>query len=207
MTPGTAEPPRPPSSLDALPGRPPPTPAPESLRAEADGTARLLSAEQVAAKLGVTKRWVYGETKAGRIPHIRLGPRFVRFPEQAIDDRLAALERGAPGPGPGGRGFESPRSPSEKPRSGAVSRSSSGLEQAAKLPRSYQTCWRLEDEGEGVRRNAETLGGVPGRSWSGTGSIRDRSSRRAADRPLATAGPRGGRQSLIGPFAWAASRA
>lgn len=62
----------------------------------------LLTADDLAAKLGVTKRWVYAETRAGRIPHVRLGPRYVRYREQAIDDWLAALERGAPGSGPGG---------------------------------------------------------------------------------------------------------
>ena len=67
-----------------------------------NGSTRLLDAGDVAAKLGVTKRWVYAETRAGRIPHVRLGPRYVRYREQAIDAWLEALERGAPGPRPGG---------------------------------------------------------------------------------------------------------
>lgn len=67
-----------------------------------NGSGCLLDADQVAAKLGVSKRWVYAETRAGRIPHVRLGPRYVRYREQAIDGWLAGLERGAPGPGPGG---------------------------------------------------------------------------------------------------------
>jgi excisionase family DNA binding protein len=62
----------------------------------------LLDAEGVAVKLGVTKRWVYAETRASRIPHVRLGPRYVRYREQSIDHWLAALEKGAPGSRPGG---------------------------------------------------------------------------------------------------------
>jgi len=63
--------------------------------------ARLLTADEVAEKLGTTKRWVYAETRASRIPHVRLGPRYVRYREQAIDAWLASIERGA-GLGPGG---------------------------------------------------------------------------------------------------------
>jgi predicted DNA-binding transcriptional regulator AlpA len=69
------------------------------------GGGRLLLAEDVAAKLGTTTRWVYAETRAGRIPHIRLGPRYVRYREPSIDAWLAAQERGpikAPGSRPGG---------------------------------------------------------------------------------------------------------
>lgn len=93
--------------MTAHPGRQA-IPAPESHRPEQaaggapNGSAALLTADDVAAKLGVTKRWVYAETRAGRIPHVRLGPRYVRYREQAIDGWLADLERGAPGNGPGG---------------------------------------------------------------------------------------------------------
>lgn len=65
-------------------------------------TGCLLTADEVATKLGTTKRWVYAETRASRIPHVRLGPRYVRYREQAIDAWLERLERGAPGPRPGG---------------------------------------------------------------------------------------------------------
>lgn len=64
-------------------------------------SSRLLCADDVARKLGVTKRWVYAETRAGRIPHVRLGPRYVRYREQALDAWIAALERGTPGSRPG----------------------------------------------------------------------------------------------------------
>ena len=47
--------------------------------AAASSGGRLLTAGDVAARLGVTKRWVYAEARAGRIPHIRLGPRYIRF--------------------------------------------------------------------------------------------------------------------------------
>src|SRR5205823_6285094 len=44
---------------------------------------RLLTADQVAALLQVTRSWVYAETHAGRIPHVRLG-RYVRYRASAI---------------------------------------------------------------------------------------------------------------------------
>lgn len=43
----------------------------------------LLTADQVAADLGVSKDWIYSEVRAGRIPHVRLG-RSVRFRAAAI---------------------------------------------------------------------------------------------------------------------------
>jgi excisionase family DNA binding protein len=61
---------------------------------------RLLTADQVAALLQVTRSWVYAETRAGRIPHVRLG-RYVRFRGSAIARWVEELERGAVS---GGRG-------------------------------------------------------------------------------------------------------
>jgi excisionase family DNA binding protein len=52
---------------------------------------RLLTVEEVADRLGVTKDWVWAQTRAGRIPHIRLG-RYRRFREEALDDWLRTLE-------------------------------------------------------------------------------------------------------------------
>ena len=40
-------------------------------------TDRLLTADEVAAMLRVTKAWVYAETRRGDLPHVRLG-RYVR---------------------------------------------------------------------------------------------------------------------------------
>ena len=52
---------------------------------------RLLTAEEVAERLGVTKDWVWAQARAGRIPHVQLG-RYRRFPRggSARDD--AAIE-------------------------------------------------------------------------------------------------------------------
>ncbi len=69
---------------------------------------RLMTAEETAERLAVPKSWVYAETRAGRIPHVKLG-RYYRYRRDAIDQWVADLERGptvyrkyAPGSGPGG---------------------------------------------------------------------------------------------------------
>jgi excisionase family DNA binding protein len=51
----------------------------------------LLTAEEVAQRLGVTKHWVWEQARADRIPHLRLG-RHLRFREEAIDAWLIELE-------------------------------------------------------------------------------------------------------------------
>ena len=51
----------------------------------------LLTAEEVAELLRVTRGWIYAETRAGRIPHLRLG-RYVRYRESAIREWMAQLE-------------------------------------------------------------------------------------------------------------------
>lgn len=53
----------------------------------------LMTAEEVAAVLGVPKTWVYAETRAGRIPHITLG-RYRRYRREALDVWIAERERG-----------------------------------------------------------------------------------------------------------------
>lgn len=70
--------------------------------------SRLMTAEETAGRLAVTKSWVYAETRAGRMPHVKLG-RYYRYRPDAIDRWVADLERGpmpyrkyAPGSGPGG---------------------------------------------------------------------------------------------------------
>jgi excisionase family DNA binding protein len=67
-----------------------------------DVSGQLLTAEQVAQRLGMTKGWVWAQVRADRIPHVRLG-RYRRFREEAIDEWVRQLERGgersrAPGP-------------------------------------------------------------------------------------------------------------
>jgi excisionase family DNA binding protein len=53
----------------------------------------LLEAAEVAAMLGMTKAWVYEQTRKDAIPYIRLG-RFVRFRRQSIEDWIRNRERG-----------------------------------------------------------------------------------------------------------------
>jgi excisionase family DNA binding protein len=40
---------------------------------------RLLTAEEIAERLGVKTQWVWAQARAGRIPHVRLG-RYRRLP-------------------------------------------------------------------------------------------------------------------------------
>jgi excisionase family DNA binding protein len=56
----------------------------------------LLTAEEVAERLRVTKCWIYAEVRAGRLPHVRLG-RYVRFRAGAIDSWIEEIERGGHG--------------------------------------------------------------------------------------------------------------
>lgn len=58
------------------------------------GTDQVLTADEVAALLRVTKGWLYAETRAGRIPHLRLG-RYVRYRRSAIERWLDGLEQGS----------------------------------------------------------------------------------------------------------------
>jgi excisionase family DNA binding protein len=53
-----------------------------------------LSAEDVAALIGMTKDWIYTETRAGRIPHVALG-RYYRYRRESIDAWLRELEQSA----------------------------------------------------------------------------------------------------------------
>ena len=70
----------------------------------------LLTAQDVAERLGVTKHWVWEQARADRIPHLRLG-RHLRFREEAIEagwielestgsTRNASSSRRASAPGP-----------------------------------------------------------------------------------------------------------
>jgi excisionase family DNA binding protein len=57
---------------------------------------RLLTVEEVAERLGMTKEWVWSQARSGRIPHVKLG-RYRRFREEAIEQWLRELEHsGAP---------------------------------------------------------------------------------------------------------------
>jgi excisionase family DNA binding protein len=52
---------------------------------------RLLTAEEVAERLGMRTDWVWAQARAGRIPHVRLG-RYRRFRESALEAWLRKLE-------------------------------------------------------------------------------------------------------------------
>jgi excisionase family DNA binding protein len=66
-----------------------------SARAAVSGNnaGALLTAQEVAQLLQVPVSWVYAEARAGRIPHVTLG-RYRRFRREAIEDWIAAVERG-----------------------------------------------------------------------------------------------------------------
>ena len=55
------------------------------------GAGSLMTAQQLAAMLGISVDWVYAETRAGRIPHVPLG-RYRRYRRETIEDWLSALE-------------------------------------------------------------------------------------------------------------------
>jgi excisionase family DNA binding protein len=51
----------------------------------------ILNAEEVAGHIGMTPKWIYEETRRGRIPHMKLG-RYYRYRATAIDSWLRELE-------------------------------------------------------------------------------------------------------------------
>ena len=57
---------------------------------------RLLTAEEIADRLGMKTEWVWAQARAGRIPHVRLG-RYRRFRESAVEEWLQELEIGGSG--------------------------------------------------------------------------------------------------------------
>jgi len=61
----------------------------------------LLTADDVAVLLRVTKAWVYAETRRGALPHVRLG-RYVRYRRSAVAAWLEDIEQGVR-PGRAGR--------------------------------------------------------------------------------------------------------
>jgi excisionase family DNA binding protein len=68
-------------------------PEPRGHRASApSGPEKLLTAEEVAERLGVGVKWVWAQARAGSIPHVKLG-RYRRFRPEAIDRWIADLER------------------------------------------------------------------------------------------------------------------
>jgi excisionase family DNA binding protein len=55
---------------------------------------RLLSVDDVAERLRVTKDWVWAQARAGRIPHVHPG-RYRRFREAALEEWRDELEAGS----------------------------------------------------------------------------------------------------------------
>jgi excisionase family DNA binding protein len=58
---------------------------------------RLLTAEEIAERLGMKTQWVWAQARAGRIPHVRLG-RYRRFRESAVEAWLRNLEADSAAP-------------------------------------------------------------------------------------------------------------
>ena len=54
---------------------------------------RLLSAAEVAAIIGMSKRWVEEQARADEIPHVPLG-RFIKFRREDVDAWIAEQVRG-----------------------------------------------------------------------------------------------------------------
>jgi excisionase family DNA binding protein len=55
-----------------------------------DGTALdLLTIADVCALFKVTKDWVYDEVEAGRLPHVKLGRKHLRFRRRDLESYLA----------------------------------------------------------------------------------------------------------------------
>lgn len=51
----------------------------------------LMTAEELAERLRMTRAWVYSETRLDHIPHLRLG-RYFRYRRSTIESWLAELE-------------------------------------------------------------------------------------------------------------------
>ena len=81
-----------PAALDATGS----APLPERLGDNSGGQgvrASLLHPANVAAMLGVTTGWVYAQSRAGRIPTVKLG-RYYRYRREAIEAWLEQIECG-----------------------------------------------------------------------------------------------------------------
>jgi excisionase family DNA binding protein len=60
---------------------------------EARSVDPLLTADEVASLMRVTRSWVYAETRRNDLPHLRLG-RYVRYRRSAIEQWMEGVERG-----------------------------------------------------------------------------------------------------------------
>ena len=57
--------------------------------------SRLLTAQEVAERLGVPKTWVYEQSRKGTIPTVTLG-HYRRYRPEAIDAWVAEIEKRKP---------------------------------------------------------------------------------------------------------------
>ncbi len=64
------------------------------MSADAHGD-QLLTADDVADLMRVTRAWVYAQTRRNALPHLRLG-RYVRYRRSAIEAWMQAVERQPP---------------------------------------------------------------------------------------------------------------
>lgn len=56
---------------------------------------RLLTPDEAAAYLTVTRTWLMDQAQAGRIERVQLGGQTVRFTQQALDELIARCTRPA----------------------------------------------------------------------------------------------------------------
>lgn len=74
-----------------------------------DDNARLLTAAEVAERLGFTERYVWKVGREGVLPRVKLpGRKYVRFAERDIEDFVAACRERARPPRPVPARFEPP---------------------------------------------------------------------------------------------------
>lgn len=75
------------------PTSPTPKRATPAVSSSDDGRS-LLTADEVAAMLGMTAAWVYEQSRRGRIPTVTLG-RYRRYRRAAIEEWVRELESGS----------------------------------------------------------------------------------------------------------------
>jgi excisionase family DNA binding protein len=54
------------------------------------GVPKLLSVDAVAELLGMSPRWVYQQAQSGRLGHVRLARRAIRFRQEDVDAFVAS---------------------------------------------------------------------------------------------------------------------
>lgn len=66
-----------------------------STRDDSPDSDKLLTADDVADLMRVTRGWVYAQTRRNALPHLRLG-RYVRYRRGAIEAWMARVEQSPP---------------------------------------------------------------------------------------------------------------